>query len=329
MKAIVLAGGFGSRLKPLTDDCPKPLLKLAGIPMLDYTVAQLHAYGMDDITYTLSYRANDIIAFCSGYKDLRQSYVIERNPLGTCGGVKAASGDAGDTFIVTSGDALNNIDLSEMLRVHYQSEALVTMAVTEVSNPSLYGVVTKEGHRVTGFVEKPEDDRYGNLVNCGVYVLDKRALEYAPRETFFDFSRDLFPIILRKGRLSAYRHNGYWTDIGDIKSYYAANFDMCNGGFYQRIFNPAVQTLSYDAVTDSRIGVGTTVKGFLSNSILGHNIQIADTAVISGCVVLDNATVAGSHFGEVFGDTFSVHASSGFPVQIDKFSDKFLENSSN
>lgn len=131
MKAIVLAGGYGTRLKPLTDDCPKPLLKIAGIPMLDYTVAQLYAYGITDITYTLSYRANDIIHFCSGYRELRQSYVVERHPLGTCGGVKAASGGAGDTFIVLSGDALDDIDLSALLVTHYAADALVTMAVTE------------------------------------------------------------------------------------------------------------------------------------------------------------------------------------------------------
>ena len=331
MKAIVLAGGYGTRLKPLTDDCPKPLLKIAGIPMLDYTVAQLYAYGITDITYTLSYRANDIIHFCSGYRELRQSYVIERHPLGTCGGVKAASGGAGDTFIVLSGDALDDIDLSALLVTHYAADALVTMAVTEADNPSLYGVVGLDGAKVTGFVEKPEDGRYGNLINCGVYVVDRRALRYAPDDEPFDFSRDLFPVLLEKGRLAAYRHPGRWSDIGDVGSYRRANFERAAGGYFARVAHPRVRPLA--ALRDANLycGEGTVIEGSVYDSIVGDGVYIAPGVSVRGCVILDRTRVLRSYTNAVIGPGFAVlqDAAAGTAEIFPDTRQNFYENSSN
>ena len=332
MKAIVLAGGFGSRLKPLTDSCPKPLLRIAGKQMLDYTVAQLHAYGINDITYTLHYYANDIISFCSGYRELRQGFVTELNPLGTCGGVKAACGGAGDTFIVVSGDVINNIDLSALMVTHYNSDALVTMAVTPVENPSLYGVVRLDGAKVTGFVEKPQDSAFGNLINCGVYVVDRRALRYVPENTVFDFARDLFPILLGKGRLAAYRHEGYWSDIGDFAGYYKTNFDMSGGGFYPRVGNRRVASLSLVPDGSGVYAADTAVlKGYTRNSIVGESSVVDSAASVTDCIVLDGARADGIYSGAIIGRDFVIQVGPehGVGHTITKTFEKFFENSSN
>ncbi len=223
MKAIVLAGGQGKRLRPLTDFTPKPMLKVAGRPILDYVTAQLAAYSIDGIIYALGYLSEQIENHVRNYRGVSASCVIEKQPLGTCGSVVEASDNLDDSFIVASGDCISDIDLFDMVRTHVKYGAEATIAVTEVNNPTLYGVVTEQSGRITEFHEKPSDDRYGNLVNAGIYIFNKSALNNVQKGGFVDFSNDLFPELVKKGSLYAYKHKGYWSDVGDFDSLRAAN----------------------------------------------------------------------------------------------------------
>ncbi len=306
MNAVVLAGGFGSRLKPLTDDCPKPMLPVVGRPMLDYTVAQLHAFGIDRIMFTLGYKAEQILRFISGYASVEAGYYIETTPLGTCGGVKAACGACGSTFFVLSGDALSNIDLAELAAHHHASGAQVTMAVVRVTQPSLYGVVEADARgTVTRFVEKPKRYRGEAWVNSGVYCINKSILDYVPENCKFDFSRDLFPVLVASGELSAYRHEGYWSDIGDVGSYYRSNFDMLSGGFYPFIKNPHINALHGPDAAGSAYDAHATINGACNRSIVGNAI-IEATGAVDGCIVMDGAVVRDKRRNSIIGADFTV-----------------------
>ena len=302
MNAIVLAGGFGSRLKPLTDACPKPMLRVANRPMLDYVVAQLNNYGIVDMVFTLGYLPEQVEEHAGSYRGVKCEFTVETEPLGTAGGVKAAEKLLDDVFVVISGDALSNIDLEKMLEQHFNSGASVTMATTTVPDPRLYGVVRlDEANRVVGFAEKPQTAEYGNLVNAGVYVVNKSVLEYVPKNVMFDFSRDLFPQLVESGELSAYLHNGYWCDIGDKESYYRANFFMKNGGFYDFLPSFDAQIYESKATGDNLINGSAVTVGNLKSCIVGRDARIASNADLYKCIVTDGALVTGKHAYEIIG----------------------------
>lgn len=325
MNAVVLAGGFGSRLKPLTDHCPKPMLPLAGRPMLDYTVAQLHAYGIRNITFTLSYLPEKIIRFVSGYRTVTSSYYIENTPLGTCGGVKAACGSCGGTFIVLSGDALSDIDLAALYARHYESGADITIAAARTINPSLYGVVeADEAGYVRRFVEKPAAYTGEAWVNCGVYCIRKSVLDQVPDNYFFDFSRDLFPALVHNRKLAVYRHPGYWSDIGDYTSYYNANFDMLSGGFYPFVKNTRVTPLG-KAELESYTR-GAEIRGGAVRSVIEDSV-ITERGSVKDCVVLPGARVDGDYERCVIGNGYVIpieEREQNFSQNVNKFFSKQL-----
>lgn len=301
MNAIVLAGGFGSRLRPLTDETPKPALKVAGRPTLDYVVSQLRFYGVSDVVFTLGYRAEQIRALCEGYADLRRRYTVERVPLGTAGAVKAAEKSLDDVFLVLSGDCLSNIDLGKMIAKHLASPYSVTISLTSVADPRRYGVATLDGDGVRGFVEKPSDCRYGRLVSTGVYAVDKSVLNEVESGVATDFARDLFPRLVERGEVGAFVHDGYWCDIGDKRSYYEANFFMADGGFYPFIRSATVPPVKRDGCL---LGRNATVVGSAKNCVVGEGSVVASCAEIRDCVVGDGVIVRGVHYGEIIGNGF-------------------------
>ena len=323
MNAIVLAGGFGSRLKPLTDECPKPMLPLANRPMLDYVIAQLYAHGITDITFTLGYKADMVKDFCLGYDEISAHFSTEDIPLGTAGGVKNASRFLDEVFIVVSGDALSNVNLTAMVEKHLSSGNDVTMAVTTVENPSLYGVVSvSEKDEVVTFVEKPATNEFGNLVNTGVYVINKEVLSFVPDGVSFDFARNLFPALLGGRKVGAYLHDGYWCDIGDKKSYFNANFYMRKGGFYPVLKNASV--FPSREYVGSLLGHGATTLGKTENCIIGKNAHVASCAHLKNCIVLDGATVTESCENAVVGAGFVEKVD--FSEKIPHATTKFYEN---
>jgi len=265
MNAVILAGGFGKRLQPLTFDTPKPMLKICNIPMLDYCVNQAKYFGINDIVFTLAYLPQKITERSAIYDNVRCRFSIEREPMGTFGGVKLAQEFLDESFFVLSGDGLNNIDLGAMAKSHFDSGAPVTIALTKSDTPWLYGVVeTDDSGRVKAFYEKPREYR-GNIVNTGVYLMDKKLLSFLP-DGCYDFAKDLFPLVLKNASINTYFHDGYWNDIGNPKSYFDSNFFVLKNGGFPWIKKPCVIEKN-----SSLVGESSRVDGLLDECIIDEN----------------------------------------------------------
>lgn len=234
MNAVILAGGAGTRLRPLTFRKPKPMLPVANRPLMEHIVRLLRRHGFRQIAATLQYMPEAIRSYFqdgSGW-GVSLCYSIEDEPLGTAGGVKRLEDHLDERFIIISGDALTDFDLTELLAFHCRKRAAVTMALRRVEDPRQFGVVELDSHgRVVRFLEKPSREQvFSNLVNTGIYVIEREVLRYVPDGQFFDFSRDLFPLLLQSGeRLFGYEMDGYWCDIGTPEGYIQANYDAVSG----------------------------------------------------------------------------------------------------
>jgi len=234
MQAVVMAGGEGSRLRPLTINRPKPMVSIVNKPCLGHIFDLVQRHGINDAFVTLQYLASQIQDSFGdgGALGMRLRYSVEESPLGTGGSVRQIGDALGDTFLVISGDALTDIDLSQVLAFHKERRAAVTLTLVHVANPLEYGVVISgEDGRITKFLEKPSwGEVFSDTINTGIYVIEPRVLErYQPGEAF-DFSKDLFPALLAEGEpLYGYVASGYWTDVGSIPEYVRANADLLQG----------------------------------------------------------------------------------------------------
>lgn len=231
MKAVVLAGGFGTRLRPLTDTVPKPLLPVAGRPCIDYVLHSLVGAGVHQIIVATSYmsdhvmkRIGDGLAY-----DASILYSFEAEPRGTAGAVKILEAFLDDTFVVASGDVLADVHLAKLTETHGAREALATMALTRVEDPSGFGVVeVDDADRVVRFQEKPRpEEAFSNLINAGIYILEPEVLEVVPPGRVFDFSKDVFPALLAKGQpLCGVELEGLWMDIGRPRDLWRASLEV-------------------------------------------------------------------------------------------------------
>ncbi|MBR3475326.1 MAG: nucleotidyltransferase family protein [Oscillospiraceae bacterium] len=235
MKAILLAGGQGTRLKPVTGDLPKPLVPLLGRPLAEHILRLLHRNGFDRVCAALRYRPEAVKAALGDGSawGLRLEYRTEERELGTAGAVKnCADFIGGEDVLVISGDAACDLDLSELLRRHRERGAAVTLALHREASPLRFGLaVTDENDAVRAFVEKPAWSRVvTDLVNTGIYVLSPRALAAIPPDRPFDFAADLFPLLLERGELLlGVPLAGYWCDVGTPLSYYRCCVDALEG----------------------------------------------------------------------------------------------------
>lgn len=234
MKGIIMAGGAGSRLRPLTCDLPKPMVPVMNRPVMHYGVKLLERHGVKDIGVTLQYlpkTIQDYFGDGSQY-NVNLHYFIEESPLGTAGSVKNAQSILDETFIVISGDALTDIDLSRALDFHRRNNSIATLVLKRVNIPLEYGVVvTNQNDEITRFLEKPGwGEVFSDTVNTGIYILEPEVLDYFEPEVKFDFSKDLFPMLLRdKKPMYGYITEEYWCDIGDIGSYLQSHIDVMEG----------------------------------------------------------------------------------------------------
>lgn len=235
MKAIIMAGGEGKRLKPITGSTPKPLVPLCGRPVMEHIILLLRRHGITDICAALKYRPGDIKNyFGSGEKlGVRLEYRVEQTALGTAGGVKNCADFYGsEDFLVISGGAACDIDLSKLIAEHQRRSPAATIALCPEPEPLRYGLALcdREGF-IRSFIEKP-DWRHvvTNLVNTGIYIISPRAMEHVPENEEFDFAKDLFPRLLDEGeKLLGVPCDGYWCDIGTPKSYYECCADALSG----------------------------------------------------------------------------------------------------
>ena len=235
MKAILLAGGKGTRLKAVTGELPKPLVPLLGRPLAEHIVRLLKKHGFTRVCAALQYRPGDVMAALGDGSRLGVSleYRTETRELGTAGAVKnCADFIGGEDVLVISGDAACDLDLTELWNRHRERGAAVTLALTHDAQPLRFGLaVTDESGAIRSFVEKPDWSRVvTDLVNTGIYILSPRALNAIPADREFDFARDLFPLLLRQGELLlGVPLSGYWTDVGTPLSYYRCCVDALEG----------------------------------------------------------------------------------------------------
>ena len=234
MKAVILVGGEGTRLRPLTYSTPKAMMPVLNRPFLEHLLVYLKNYEVDDVVLTLCYLPHGIRGYFGDGSELgvKLTYVMEDPPLGTAGAVKNAQRYLGGTFFVLNGDIFADLNLSAMLQFHREKGSLATIALTAVDDPSPYGVVeTDEQGRVLRFVEKPRrEDAPGNMINAGVYILESDVLEHIPQDTFFMFEHDLFPLLLERGEpIYGYPSSGYWIDMGTPEKYFQLHRDLLAG----------------------------------------------------------------------------------------------------
>jgi mannose-1-phosphate guanylyltransferase/phosphomannomutase len=234
VKAVVMAGGEGTRLRPLTSNQPKPMVPIVGKPCMEHILELLRKHGFDDVIVTVAFLPQAIRSYFGTGEGLglEIQYSVEESPLGTAGSVRLASDRLDDTFLVISGDALCDFDLTRLVDFHKEKGAAVTIALKSVENPLEFGiVVTDDDGRVERFLEKPSWSQvFSDTINTGVYVLESEVLRHVPTDRPYDFSKELFPLLLEMGR-PVYGHvvEGYWQDIGNLTQFRQANFDALDG----------------------------------------------------------------------------------------------------
>jgi mannose-1-phosphate guanylyltransferase/phosphomannomutase len=234
VKAVVMAGGEGTRLRPLTSNQPKPMVPIVGKPCMEHILELLATHGLRDVIVTVAFLPQAIRSYFGDGEalGLEVEYSVEESPLGTAGSVRLASDKLDDTFLVISGDALCDIDLTQLVDFHRGKGAAVTIGLKSVDNPLEFGiVVTDEDGRIERFLEKPSWGQvFSDTINTGIYVLEPEVLRHVPTDRPFDFSKELFPLLLEMGR-PLYGHvcEGYWQDIGNLDQYRQANFDALDG----------------------------------------------------------------------------------------------------
>jgi nucleotidyltransferase len=234
MKAVVMAGGEGTRLRPLTINRPKPMVSLVDRPVMQHIIELLKLHGITDIIITVQYLANviqDYYGDGSAY-GVNITYSLEEVPLGTAGSVKNAEHLLTEPFLVISGDALTDFNLTQIIEYHIASGATATITLTRVANPLDYGVIiTDEQGRIRQLLEKPSwGEVFSDTVNTGIYVFNPEIFSYIERGKVTDWSKDVFPRMLhRNDRLYGYIANGYWTDVGTIEEYMRACSDYLSG----------------------------------------------------------------------------------------------------
>jgi mannose-1-phosphate guanylyltransferase/phosphomannomutase len=293
MKAVVMAGGEGSRLRPLTSRRPKPLAPVANKPVMEHIVDLLRKHGFTEIVATLHYLADEIESYFGDGSAFGVSmhYVVEDTPLGTAGAVKLAADLLGnESFLIISGDALTDLDLTALVADHERTGASATITLQRVANPLEFGVViTDDNRRITRFLEKPSwGEIFSDTINTGIYVLGPEVLDYMERGKAYDFSRDIFPRLLHEGKIvSGYIATEYWTDIGNLQQYQQANYDALMGKVRVDIagteITPGVWTGEGCRIDPQAI--------LTAPLVLGRNVVVEAGARIGGDTVLGNATI--------------------------------------
>jgi mannose-1-phosphate guanylyltransferase / phosphomannomutase len=230
MRGVVMAGGEGTRLRPLTSNQPKPMVPVVGKPCMEHILELLRKHGFEDVIVTVAFLPQAIRTYFGDGESLglNLEYSVEESPLGTAGSVRLASGKLDDTFLVISGDALCDFDLKRLAEFHRERGAAVTIALKSVPNPLEFGiVVTDADGRIERFLEKPSWSQvFSDTINTGVYVLEPEVLRHVPADRPYDFSKELFPLLLEMGKpLYGFLCDGYWQDIGNLDQFRQANFD--------------------------------------------------------------------------------------------------------
>ena len=266
-----MAGGEGTRLRPLTSNQPKPMVPIVGKPCMEHILELLKQHGLEEVIVTVAFMPQAIRSYFGNGDTLGMSieYSVEESPLGTAGSVRLASDRLDETFLVISGDALCDVDLTDLIRSHRARGAAVTIGLKSVENPLEFGiVVTDEERRIERFLEKPSWSQvFSDTINTGIYVLEPEVLRHIPTDRPFDFSKELFPLLLEMGRpMYGYVFDDYWQDIGNLDQFRQANFDAL----------------------DERVRLNVSGIRLRGNIWLGEGVEVDDLAAIEGPAFLGN-----------------------------------------
>jgi len=296
MKAVIMAGGFGTRLRPITCNIPKPMVPLANIPMMEHIVNLLKQYGFNRICSILYFQPEVITKYFGEGTDfdIQMEYQMATADFGTAGSVKNTEEKLKDEpFIIISGDVLTDFDLSEAIRFHREKKSMATMVLTRVTNPLEYGVViTADDGKIIRFLEKPSwGEVFSDTINTGIYILEPEIFKYIPAKTEFDFSKNLFPLMLKEGLpLYGYIAEGYWKDIGNLEEYVLAHKNVLNGEVKLQIPGDRLNIIGRDVWVGKNSNISAKVK-FKGGVIIGQNCVIEDGVDLENCVLGDGCVI--------------------------------------
>jgi len=318
MKAVILVGGEGTRLRPLTYSTVKAMVPILNKPFIEHLVNHLSSHNIEEIILALGYKPDSIRSYFGNANQMNTKlvYSVESTPLGTAGAVKNAEQHIKDVFFILNGDVFTDIDLSEMLKFHKKKHAMVTIALTPVDDPTRFGVVETDGQqRITRFIEKPGWQQVtSHLINAGIYILEPEVLKHIPAGEHCMFEHDVFPKLLSEGDpVFSYATDCYWIDMGTPEKYLQLSRDLLYGKSSQVIFKPEDICIDKQSSThpnvnltgpimidrDCTIGEDVHLKGpvvvgsgcnihngaHIENSILWNNVRIGEKSVLKNCIV--------------------------------------------
>lgn len=313
MKAVIMAGGFGTRIQPLTNSIPKPMLPIMNRPMMEHTIVSLRDLGITEFIVLLYFKPEVIKEY---FKDgsnwgINITYVVPDDDYGTAGAVKKAQEQIGDeNFIIISGDLVTDFDFQSIFDYHKSKNSKLTITLTSVENPLEFGVVIANGEgKIEKFLEKPSwGEVFSDTINTGIYIIEPEILNYIPNNENFDFAKDLFPLLMRNGiDLMAGYAQGYWRDVGNPESYRDVYDDILGGKIKFELGGEAIKypdgvlICGEDNLIDENIevigivviGSNVTIKkgSKLNNVVIGNNVSIGSSSKISHTVMWDNVAI--------------------------------------
>ncbi|MCS7152064.1 MAG: mannose-1-phosphate guanyltransferase [Endomicrobia bacterium] len=305
MQAVIMAGGFGTRLRPLTTIIPKPMVPVANKPMMEHVVRLLKKHKIEDLIVLLFYQHDYITQyFGNGEKfGVRIKYLLPEGDYGTCGAVGFAREYVKEEdFLVISADIITDFDLTQLIDFHKNKNSLATIALTSVENPLSYGIVIyDENYRIKKFLEKPTwSEVFSDKVNTGIYMLNRKVFDYIPEKTFYDFSKDLFPKFLKENLpLYACVLDGYWKDVGTLQEYRFCHYDVLEKKVEVYIEGRVIRCGNNDITVgdNTTIGENFSCDKFViigKNTKIGDNVTINRSIIGDNCVIEDNAVVFSS-----------------------------------
>jgi len=284
-----MAGGFGTRLRPLTNNMPKPMVPIVNVPMLEHVMTLLRKHGITDFIVLLYYQPEIIRRyFDDGSRfGVNIKYIQPDRDFGTAGAVKLSEEFIKDEFLVISGDVLTDFNLTDLCDYHTSRKSIATISLYSSDNPLQYGIVlTNEDSRVVRFLEKPSSSEvFSDTINTGIYCFNKKIYEHIPEGENFDFSKDLFPYLLHNNiPLFGYKNTGYWRDVGNLEEYIYANLDVLAG---------KLGYIEYNNVNGNCIGGHTLLEegAVVENSVIGNEVLIEKGADVKNCVIWNNVVL--------------------------------------
>lgn len=310
MKALILIGGLGTRLRPFTCNTPKPLLPIVNKPFLQYQIELLKRYGIKEIVFCLAYMPHTFEDhFGNGSRfGVKIHYVHEKEPMGTGGAVNNARQYIDRPVLVFNGDVMMNLDIEGMRKYHERNRSKLTIALTRVKDPTIYGLVeTAKNGRIERFLEKPTwDEVTCNTINAGAYIFDPSVISLIPQGVNYSLERGLFPgLLTKKEKIYGYVSCNYWIDIGTIGKYLQVHFDIIDGSAGAQITGKKTRknvwqgskcAISREAVIEGNIVMGNNVKidefaQVYGKVTVGNNVHIRKGAILTDCVIHDNTNI--------------------------------------